>query len=68
MRKVLENSMHNLIPLDEELTNIKLYLDLEQVRFENKFVYFCKALLRNSTKYSQTLVLLCLKDIQKDFK
>lgn len=39
MRRVLENSMHNLIPLDEELETIKLYLQLEQVRFEDKFDY-----------------------------
>ncbi len=39
MRKVLENSMHNLIPLDEELETITLYLDLEKVRFEDKFDY-----------------------------
>lgn len=37
MRRVLENSMHNLIPLEEELETIRLYLQLENVRFEDKF-------------------------------
>jgi len=37
MRRVLENSMHNLISLEEELETIRLYLQLEKVRFEDKF-------------------------------
>lgn len=37
MRKVLENSKHNLIPLSEELDTLKIYMGLEQLRFENKF-------------------------------
>ncbi|MBN1200171.1 MAG: histidine kinase [Bacteroidales bacterium] len=39
MRRVLENSMHNLIPLDEELETIELYLLLEKVRFEDTFEF-----------------------------
>ncbi len=37
MRKILENSKHNYIKLSEELESIELYLDLEKLRFENKF-------------------------------
>ena len=37
MRKILENSKHNYIQLSEELETIELYLDLEKLRFENKF-------------------------------
>jgi len=37
MRKILENSKHNYIKLIEELETIELYLDLEKLRFENKF-------------------------------
>ncbi len=37
MRKILENSKHNYIKLSEELESIELYLDLEKLRFEDKF-------------------------------
>ncbi len=39
MRKVLENSKHNLIPLSEELETLEMYLNIEHMRFENKFSY-----------------------------
>lgn len=39
MRKVLENSKHNTISLSEELETLKIYLELEKLRFENKFDY-----------------------------
>ncbi|MCD4772888.1 MAG: histidine kinase, partial [Bacteroidales bacterium] len=39
MRKVLENSKYNTISLSEELGTLKIYLDLEVLRFENKFGY-----------------------------
>jgi len=39
MRKVLENSKHNLIPLSEELETLKVYMGLEQLRFEKKFEF-----------------------------
>lgn len=39
MRKVLENSKHNLIPLSEEIDTLKRYLQLEHLRFQNKFEY-----------------------------
>ncbi len=39
MRRVLENSKFNVIPLSEEIETLKLYLDLEKMRFEEKFDY-----------------------------
>lgn len=39
MRKVLENSQHTSIPLRDELEALKLYLDLEMIRFKDKFDY-----------------------------
>jgi LytS/YehU family sensor histidine kinase len=42
MRKVLENSQHTSIPLRDELDALKLYLDLEMIRFKDKFNYEIK--------------------------
>jgi len=39
MRRVLENSKHQLVSLDNEITTLKLYLELEALRFEGKFEY-----------------------------
>ncbi len=39
MRKVLENSQHTSIPLRDELEALKLYLELEMIRFKDKFDY-----------------------------
>jgi tetratricopeptide (TPR) repeat protein len=39
MRKVLENSQHTAIPLRDELDALQLYLDLEKIRFKDKFNY-----------------------------
>jgi sensor histidine kinase YesM len=39
MRKVLENSQHTSVPLQDELDALKLYLDLEMIRFKDKFDY-----------------------------
>lgn len=39
MRKVLDNSNYNQIPLKEELTILELYFSLEQLRCKNKFEY-----------------------------
>ncbi len=39
MRNILDNSRKDTIPLAEELNTIKLYLELESVRMENKFDY-----------------------------
>ncbi|MGB8491502.1 MAG: histidine kinase [Bacteroidales bacterium] len=37
MRKVLDNSQHTSIPLSDELGALKLYLELEAIRFRDKF-------------------------------
>ncbi len=37
MRKVLENSQHQLITLEKELEVLNLYIELEEQRFDNKF-------------------------------
>jgi tetratricopeptide (TPR) repeat protein len=37
MRKVLENSQHTSIPLHDELDALTLYLELERIRFKDKF-------------------------------
>jgi len=39
MRKVLENSQHTSVPLRDELDALKLYLELEMIRFKDKFDY-----------------------------
>ncbi|HNW57716.1 MAG TPA: tetratricopeptide repeat protein [Bacteroidales bacterium] len=42
MRKVLENSQHTSVPLRDELDALNLYLELETIRFKNKFTYEIK--------------------------
>jgi tetratricopeptide (TPR) repeat protein len=42
MRKVLENSQHTSIPLRDELEALTLYLELEMIRFKDKFDYEIK--------------------------
>jgi tetratricopeptide (TPR) repeat protein len=37
MRKVLENSQHTSVTLQDELNALKLYLELECIRFKDKF-------------------------------
>jgi two-component system, LytTR family, sensor kinase len=39
MRRVLENSRHTSVPLQDELDALKLYLDLEMIRFKDRFDY-----------------------------
>ncbi len=39
MRKVLENSQHTSVPLRDELNALNLYLELESIRFKDKFDY-----------------------------
>lgn len=39
MRVTLENSQHHLIPIQDEVLALNLYLDLESLRFEEKFEY-----------------------------
>ncbi|MES2593129.1 MAG: histidine kinase [Bacteroidota bacterium] len=40
MRKVLENSQHHFITLSKEIEVLKLYIELEEQRFDNKFNCF----------------------------
>jgi hypothetical protein len=42
MRKVLENSNHNFISLRDELETLRLYLELEKLRFDENFEYSIK--------------------------
>jgi tetratricopeptide (TPR) repeat protein len=39
MRKVLENSQYTSVPLRDELDALNLYLELEMIRFKDKFEY-----------------------------
>jgi len=39
MRMILNNSLQQFVLLSDELTSLSLYLDLEQVRFGNRFSY-----------------------------
>ena len=39
MRKMLNNFQHETVPLAEELEALKLYIELEILRFKNKFSY-----------------------------
>jgi len=39
IRKILENSQHTSIPINDELEALTLYLELEKLRFKEKFSY-----------------------------
>ena len=39
IRKILENSQHTLVPIKDELDVIQLYLELETLRFKEKFTF-----------------------------
>ncbi|HMG68189.1 MAG TPA: histidine kinase, partial [Chitinophagaceae bacterium] len=39
IRLILQNSQETLIPLENELEALQLYLELEALRFDNKFAY-----------------------------
>ncbi len=39
MRNVLQNSKERLVPLKDELETLRLYIELESLRFSNRFVY-----------------------------
>ena len=42
IRGILDSSNNELIELNMDLQSLQLYIDLEQLRFNNKFKYFCK--------------------------
>ncbi|MBS1635103.1 MAG: histidine kinase [Bacteroidetes bacterium] len=39
IRNVLENSRHEIIPLQKEIETIELYIELEKLRFETRFTH-----------------------------
>ncbi|MEZ5000666.1 MAG: histidine kinase [Bacteroidales bacterium] len=39
MRNILENSSQEFIPLEKEIETLKLYLDIQKLRFEKEFEY-----------------------------
>ena len=39
IRRILENSRNELVPLVKDVEALQLYVDLEQLRFNNKFSY-----------------------------
>ncbi|MGB0930898.1 MAG: tetratricopeptide repeat-containing sensor histidine kinase, partial [Chitinophagales bacterium] len=39
IRLILENSRKEYVPLDEEIASLEYYLDLQQLRFQDKFDY-----------------------------
>jgi tetratricopeptide (TPR) repeat protein len=39
IRKILENSQHTSIPIRDEMEALQLYLELEKLRFKEKFTY-----------------------------
>jgi hypothetical protein len=39
IRLILDNSKHHLVSLEQEINTLKLYLELEAMRFNNKFTF-----------------------------
>ncbi len=39
MRITLDNSQNDIIPLNKEIESLNLYVELEQLRFDNKFLF-----------------------------
>jgi len=42
IRSILDSSNNDLIELNKDLESLQLYIDLEQLRFNHKFRYFCQ--------------------------
>jgi LytS/YehU family sensor histidine kinase len=42
IRSILDSSSNDLIDLSKDLDSLQLYIDLEQLRFNNKFLYCCQ--------------------------
>jgi hypothetical protein len=42
IRGILDSSNNELIDFNQDLTTLQLYIDLEQLRFNNKFSYCCQ--------------------------
>jgi hypothetical protein len=54
IRKILDNSKKNLIPLNEEINTLSLYLGMEKLRFENGFDY--QIIKDNRIDYYETMI------------
>ncbi len=54
IRRILENSKKNLIPLHEEITTLSLYLSMEKLRFESDFEY--QILKEGGIDYNETMI------------
>ena len=39
MRTILENSRHSFVSIEQDLSNLMIYMELEELRFEGKFKY-----------------------------
>lgn len=42
IRSVLENSIEKMVPLNQELISLNNYIDLEQIRYPNRFEFYLK--------------------------
>jgi len=42
IRSILDSSNNDLIEINKDLESLQLYIDLERLRFNNKFTYHCK--------------------------
>lgn len=42
VRSILDSSYTDLIELNKDIESLQLYIDLEQLRFNNKFIYCCQ--------------------------
>jgi hypothetical protein len=54
IRRILDNSKKNLIPLNEEITTLNLYLGMEKLRFESEFEF--KILKDKNIDYNETMI------------
>jgi hypothetical protein len=41
IRSILDSSFNELVEINKDITSLQLYIDLEQLRFNNKFIYCC---------------------------
>jgi LytS/YehU family sensor histidine kinase len=54
IRMILQNSREKSISLQEEVDTLILYIELEQVRFENKFEFSCE--IGNGVQLEQVMI------------
>lgn len=54
IRRILDNSKKNVIPLNEEISSLSLYLSMEKLRFENGFQY--QIIKDNQIDYNETMI------------